>query len=244
MKTIITSIGFLFFTLHLSATEIILAYGQNSGNNFNGWYVSPYQTDAVEFDEHSIQFFAENGGEMNIEIYKKVTDLEAFENMQVLFNFEERQNCVLHSVQYAVSSNGRDWINLKNSHNNTNCIINEDIENIHFIKAVANVQFFKNGTLVCDYAKLEGDKKALEIIPIEADEVIEFNLFNYNKMLNVETQSEQQYEVLITAMSGKIMFRESFVGSNRINLDDFNTGFYIVNIIQGNEFKLSKKIVC
>lgn len=244
MKTLITLIGIILFSLTTHATEIILACGQNSGTNFNGWYVSPYQTDAIEFDEQSVRFFSENGGEMNIALYRKVGDLSDYENVHLLFNFEGIQNCSLNRVHYAVSSNGRDWVNLANSTNNTNCMIDATHENIQFIKAIASVQFFKNGILVCDYAKLEGDRKEMPITEYEEEKEIQiFHLFSHHKTLNIETKSTRQFDVLITAMSGQIMFRETFTGSQRIDLPEHFTGFYVVTVIQDYDFKLSKKIV-
>ncbi len=238
-------IPLLFLGITIHAQEIVLECGQNSGTNFNGWYVFPYTTiDAIEFDEQSVSFFVEDGGDYTVTLQKEVEQLESVSNFSLLFSFEVMHHCILNYVTYFVSKDGRDWLPIQDSGNNRVSAIEND--DYRFIKAEASIRFFDNGKMNCNYVKIEDtDIPSPEISmkeKLEESEETDFYIFHFEHKLNIETQSDQPYEVMITALSGQIVFRETYLGSERIDLPMNYTGLFIVTIIHNNTFSASKKI--
>ena len=78
---------------------------------------------------------------------------------------------------------------------------------------------------------------------IEEDLTEVFYIFNHAHTLNIETDLDEPYELLITSINGQIIYREKYEGPQRIELPADFQGIYILTIIQKNEFKASKKLV-
>lgn len=227
---------------------VLFECGQNSGQNFNGWYISPYALfDAIEFDEHSTSFFSEFGGTFTVSLSKKIDELVEYQTLSLLFNFEELHNARIESVVYYTSIDGKKWDAVQRSKNNTAIRVENDSLKINYVRAEVQATLYQNGQIACDYVKIEGDRKVtsdLATLPIEAENLEEsFYIFNYQHTINVETGLESPYEVLITSISGQIVYREQLTGSQRLELPGDLNGIFIVTIIHENDFQASKKIV-
>ena len=231
-----------------NSQSVLLECGQNSGQNFDGWHMSPYTVfDDIEFDAYSVSFFSEYGGDFPVTLTKKVEEIANYESLSILFTFESIDNCIIENVTYYTSVDGRIWEPLNNSSNNhVSMIENRDLD-INYIRATANVQFYENGKVACNYVKIEGDSQnetslALEKLP--EDPIAEqFFIFNHLHNINIETALEGTYEVLITSITGQIVYREQLEGSQRIELPSDMTGIFVVSIIQDNAFQASKKVM-
>ena len=235
-------------TFTSKSQNILLECGQNSGQNFNGWYVAPQTAlDAIEFDDHATYFFSEFGGQFNLSMTKKIEGLTAVDIFTLLFNFEVIDHAIIEHVVYYTSNDGRKWTPISESRNNVAVEIENDDHSIEFVRAVATVSLEDNGKVACNYVKIEEitNETYTDLYEAETpeDEIASFYIFNYAHTLNIETTEESPYEVLITSISGQIVFRDEFLGSNRIELPFDLTGIYIVNIIHNNAFQATKKIV-
>jgi hypothetical protein len=229
------------------SSEIILACGQNSGNNFNGWELPTYaQFDQVNFTENSIHFYSFYGGNFPVTLERKIEISSDYESITALFNFNAVSNCEIKDVTIYLSENGETWEPLQSSRNNAASYVRLTKKYTH-VRAIANVAFGKDAILTCDYFKLEGTKKLFisatpEPLPLLVEEEKLFTLFHFQNRVNVETQSAEVYEVQITSISGKILHREKYINSVRIDIPDYPSGIYVVTIIQGPKIILSQKI--
>ena len=227
--------------------SVLFECGQNSGQNFDGWHMIPYtEFDDIEFDAHSVTFFVEHGGNLPVTLTKKVEEIMSYESLSILFNFEPIHNCIIENVIYYTSIDGKSWEPLNTSANNRATEVQNSDFDIVYVRATANVQFFDNGKIACDYVKIEGDYKnepSLAIEEITEEEIGErFFIFSHQHNINIETALEGSYEVLITSLTGKIVYREQLEGSQRIELPSDMTGLFIVSVIQDNAFQASKKV--
>lgn len=230
------------------AQDVLLECGQNSGRNFNGWLVDPHAIfDEILFDEDRTTFYSKEGGNFSVSLTKKVENLNDYRELSMLFNFEAIKNCALEHVVYSISEDGKNWRHLNLSRNNVALTVANDSLDIQFIRATATAEFGDNGSLVCDYAKVEGfDPVNLSLIEEKKEEIVEddaFYIFNFGRTLNIETKIDEPYEVLITAINGQVVYRERVVGSNRIELPEDLMGIFIVTVIHQNAFQASKKVV-
>lgn len=247
MKNLILSLLALIISGQLAAQELLFECGQNSGNNFNGWYFPNYHAfDELEFGEYDVAFFSEFGGDFDMTLTREIEGLSDFELLHLLFNFEVINNAELIHVTYYTSTDGKNWKSIPSSKNNVVSIIdNQDLQ-VKFIRATATGRFHQNGKIACNYIKVEGEQPVenLDYLAI-ADPLPEpaFLIFNYLHTLNIETSLETNYDVLITSVNGKIVYRSTYNGSNRIELPAELSGFFIVTIIDENMFKASKRIV-
>lgn len=185
---------------------------------------------------------------MAVDISKKIVDFGEFDLLDILFNFEASNNCELGQVSYYISKDGKSWELLNSSSNNKSVRIENKKRKYKHIRAVANTRFFSNGILTCDYVKIAGTNEEKEDVnketaglTLENDEPL-FHIFSFNHQLNIETQDETPFEVMITSISGQIVYRDQFTGSTRIELPADLSGVFIVSIIQKNAFQASKKI--
>lgn len=232
----------------VSGQTTLLECGQNSGQNFNGWYISPHHAfDAVEFDAYSTSFFSEEGGNYAVTVTRKIDAMQSYKRLNLLFNFEAEHNCTVENVVYYISADGKNWTPISASRNNKAVTVTNDSLDITYIRATANTAFYKNGKLSLNYAKVIGDldMQPEPLVMKQNDEIVldNFFIFNHLQTLNVETSTEKPYEVMITSISGQIVYREQFEGSNRVELPADLSGVFVVTIIQDNDFKASKKIV-
>ncbi|MDA7803190.1 hypothetical protein N8987_01265 [Crocinitomix sp.] len=227
--------------------QIIYECGQNSGQNFDGWFFPSHQSfDAIEFSDYEAACFSEFGGEYAVTLTRKIDAMQSYKVLNLLFNFNVIDNAELLNVTYYTSLDGKRWNPINESRNNRAISVNNDSLNIKYVRATANARFERNGKISCNYAKIEGDKKtpSLDLLDVQESPIEEqFFIFNYKHTLNIETELELEYEVLITSISGQIVYREKLVGSNRIELPADLTGIFIVSIIEGNAFKASKRVL-
>lgn len=241
---------FLFFLSGISYGQtLLLECGQNSGRNFNGWFVDNHHPfDAIEFDAHSVAFEHWLGGNFPVSLTKKVEAIKDFDSIRLLFNFEEVRDCKVEDVTYYVSEDGKKWKPIQSSRNNVALAIPNPKHTIQYVRAVANTRFDEDGRVALNYVKIEGEQNPIqnsELTELIREEPIEnFFIFNFENNINIETNTSAEYDVLITSTTGKIVFRDSYIGSNRIELPHTITnGFYIVAVIQDNAFKASKKVM-
>ncbi|WP_066757341.1 hypothetical protein [Crocinitomix algicola] len=233
--------------LNAQTQDLLLECGQNSGQNFNGWYFLNHQVfDDIEFDNIQTACYSINGGDYGMTITKEVPAMKNYKRFNLLFNFDVINHAEINDVTYYTSIDGKNWNPISSSGNNkVVSIINDDLS-IRFIRATANARFEKDGKIACNYVKVEGERTAknLTILPTEQlAETPEYLIFNYAHQLNIETTKDELYEVMITAIKGQIIYREQYSGSNRIELPADLSGFYIVTIIADQQFKASKRIV-
>jgi hypothetical protein len=227
--------------------SVIFECGQNSGQNFDGWHISPYTVfDALEFDANSVTIFVEYGGNLPVTLTRKVEEIMNYESLSILFNFEAIHNCIIENVVYYTSTDGKIWTPINTSKNNSASTIENTDFNISYVRATANVQFFDNGKIACNYVKIEGTSEgetSLALKEVSDDPFGEqFFIFSHNHNINIETALEGPYELLITSITGQIVYREQLEGSQRIELPGDMTGIFIVSVIQNNAFQASKKV--
>ncbi len=247
MKRILFLISITLTLQNAKCQSIILECGQNTGNNFNGWYISPYSVfDEIEFDAHSTSFFSEYGGNYAVCLTRKIEEMKSYKMLNLLFTFESINNAIIENVTYYTSVDGKTWSPVNRSRNNNSIYVSNDSLDITHVKAVANATFYNNGKIACNYAKIEGDFKDEANLTLqkieEADLEQEFFIFSFEHTLNIETAIERPYEILITSITGQIVYREELEGSSRIDLPSDMSGIFIVSIIQDNAFQASKRI--
>lgn len=234
-------------SLSIFSQTTLLECGQNSGQNFDGWYVSPHTAlDAIEFDDHGTYFFSEFGGNYDLSMTKKMDDLANVKTFSLLFNFDVLHHAIIEHVVYYTSIDGSRWTPIQSSKNNTVVEVDNSGFNIKYIRAIATVSFENNGKVSCNYAKVtelgETLNTALYLEEEPLEKIPAFYIFSHAHTLNIETTIDEPYEVLITALSGQTVYRETFDGSNRIDLPFDLNGVYIVNIIYQSDFAATKKI--
>lgn len=241
----ITIIAACLLTLQAVKSQTVLfECGQNSGRNFNGWYISPYATfDAIEFNDQSALFFSEFGGTYSVSLTKEIHILTEYQELNLLFNFEVVHHAQIDHVVYYTSTNGKTWIPLQNSRNNVAVSVPNDSLNIRFVRAEVQATFFDNGKIECNYIKIEGNSRKATAPLIEEDLTEAFYIFNHAHILNIETGLDEPYELLITSINGQIVYREKYEGPQRLELPADFHGIYILTIIHKNEFRASKKLV-
>lgn len=228
---------------------ILLECGQNSGKNFDGWFVENHHPfDAIEFDAYSVAFEHWLGGNFAVTLTRKIEAIKEYDLIQLLFNFEVIRDCKIENVTYYVSEDGKNWDAINASRNNVAITIENIDHTIAYVKVVVNTQFEEDGRIALNYAKIEGDMREIQPIKLSQIEVKEptddFFIFNYENMLNIETNSEKNYDLILTSTSGNIVYRNTYNGSNRVELpSNINRGMYVVTIIQNNAFSASKKVL-
>lgn len=224
--------------------EILFECGANSGNNFNGWSIRPFGLfDAVDIHDHQIEFYSDHGGEFSICLIRKIDEMIGFSTIYVDMNFEALENCQVNYVTVYLSTNGKSWDAISKRADLGTVQITNGRMNYLYVKVVANVTFFSEGRLIFKHAKIQGSYNVrMSELEDELEPIVEkFFVFSFNKVINIETQNEEEYEVIITNISGQIVYMEKYLGSFRI---DFNypDGIYIVSIVQDGEVISTKKI--
>jgi len=210
--------------------------------------------ESVEFDEHNVSFFSEYGGNYGVTLARKIESLKAYPEISVLFNFEAINNCEIERVVYFTSKDGRKWDRvidysggILTDQNNRAIHLSNDSLNLSYVRAVAHTNFSNNGKLSCNYVKIEGEGKkepSIEPLSIIEDHIEnEFFIFSFEHTLNIETGIELPYEVLITSITGQIVYCDQFEGSTSIILPQDLKGIYVVSIIHNNAFQATKKVV-
>ena len=232
------------FGVHSFGGEIILECGKGSDNNFNGWYIHPYNAfEALDFYENHVEFISEAGGEYSISLSRKIPQMSEYANLLIEFNFETIENCRLNTVTVYLSKDGIHWDAVQEEATQKGVTIENPDLDYQYVKAIADITFYTNGKISWDYAKIEGEYTlSMEETEIPArEEGNAYHIFSYNKVINIECDTEKEYTVLITNLAGQIQYHESGFGPEKISTN-YPNGIYIVHIIQNHEMITTKKV--
>lgn len=244
MKQIILILSISLFPLLSFSNDLLFECGKNSEGNFNGWKVHPMNVfDNISFSENEIEFYSQNGGDYTISFTRKIEDMVGYSTLFIDVNFEERNNCQINFANVYLSTDGQNWDAISNRADLYQVQKTNREMNYIFIKTVADVSFYHDGILSFNHVKVEGEYKTPEqeqvLKPIN-DEPI-FHIFSYQKVINIETKSEGDYEVYITDIKGQIIHHVEKNGSSRIEAD-YPNGIYIISILQNNKILNSEKV--
>ena len=240
-------IGFAVLLLVCStafSANFVYECGKSSAQGFNGWSVQPYTAfTRVDFTEETVSFYMENGGDYTILLTRKIEDMQSYKTMQYDIRFDVIENCVLNAVDVFASADGKNWKRMEQGPDELSGII-ENPGNYQYVRIAADVSFYKDGYLECSYFKLAGEDpvKAVDSEEELIEEMTEFFVFCFNKSINVETQNEEVYEVIFTNVAGQIMYRETALGSTRIE-SGLPEGVYIISIVQNGQVIHTKKVL-
>jgi len=242
---------FLLFALSITVStsftkDILLECGTSTRTGFNGWTIQPYAVfDTIIFTDETIDFYAgNNGGDFTISLTRKIEAMKEYAELDLAVEINSIHGCVIHSIDAFFSEDGKSWTFVKLDQSNFQASINNEKMDYQFLKIAVNVSFEPSGYLQCGYVKIEGENN-WEMALIEPEPQIisnPFFVFCFNKTINVETKSEQPYDVIFTSISGQIVYTETAIGSNRIETD-LPDGIYIISIFQNGEFLQSKKVI-
>ena len=87
------------FGIHSFANDVLLESGQGKGEGFNGWFINPYELfSGTYFHDDYVEFLSDQGGEISIELIRKIPSMSDFEEILVEFRFHEVANSRLNSV--------------------------------------------------------------------------------------------------------------------------------------------------
>lgn len=232
------------FGVHAYGGEVIMECGRGSDNNFNGWYIHPHSVfEGLNFYDSHVEFVSNSGGDYSISLSRKIPEMSDYSNLQIEFHFETIENCRLNNITVYMSRNGEDWEAVQQEATNSGVEIENPDLDYEYVKAVANVTFYANGKISWDYAKIEGDYTlSMEEQPLRAREPEDdFYIYSYNKVINIECRTEEDYTVLVTNLAGQIQYHESGFGSERIEAD-YPPGIYIVHIIKDFQMVTTRKV--
>ena len=227
------------------AGEVVYECGSRTTAAFNGWRVDPYAAfSAIEFKEETVAFHVANGGEYTLRLTRQIEAMKAFSTLQFDIRFGEISNCILNFVDVLVSKDGRIWKAVDVDQSDLTGFIH-DAADYSFFQIAANVSFFKDGFIECSYFKLEGEdpvELVSEPAPVIEEVPEAFFVFCFNKSINVETKNELPYEVIFTNLAGQVVYRESAVGSTRVE-SGLPEGVYLISILQQGAVMQKKKVV-
>lgn len=228
------------------AKDILLECGTTTRNGFNGWTISPYDVfDHVIFTDETVDFYAgNNGGDFTISLTRKIENMKDYSQLDLAVEINAVHACLINSVDAFVSEDGKTWTTIQLDQTRFSATIQNENLNFQFLKIAVNVSFEPSGYLQCSYVKLEGENNwDMELIEPEPQTISNpFFVFCFNKTINVETKSEQPYDVIFSNISGQIVYTETAIGSTRIEAD-LPEGVYVISIFQNGEFLQSKKVV-
>ncbi len=194
--------------------EIILESGRNTTGNFNGWFVEPFTLfSSMEFMDDHVDFTSENGGEISIELMKKIPAMADYDELLVEFQIDEVIASRVNSVTVFASRDGLRWDSVPtNAAFKAVRFANPDYS-YKFLKAVANVTFFSNGKVRWSYTKVEGFKLPhpisstdghTDFIATDAKEL--FQIYSHSSTINIVSGDELPFTTVITDMTGAIVF--------------------------------------
>lgn len=223
--------------------DLLMECGGTSRNPFNGWSIHPFNVfDNVVFSDESIGFFIENGGDYTVSLTRKIEAMRNYALLDLTLKVDAVENCKVNHVDLYVSADGHNWSLVPVDPNNNHTTIANPGGQFKYLRFAINISARGQGYLECSYFKMEGDNEPVieEIEP--AVEEISFFVFCFNKSINVETKSEDQYEIVLCNLAGQIVHSETTIGSTRIETD-LPEGVYVVSVIQDGEIKQTKKVV-
>lgn len=242
---------FLILSITLSpilsnSKELLYECGLNTENNFNGWTVHPMAVfDNIGFYENEIEFYAENGGDYSIAFSRKIEDMIGYSTIFVDLNFEELNNSTVNYANVYLSTNGKKWDAISKRADLGEVQITNSLMNYMFVKIVVNITFFSEGIVSLNKVKIAGEyesavEETRDVQPIDEDPL--FHIFSYQKVINIETKTAEDYKIYITDMRGQVIYQTDKNGSSRVEAD-YPNGIYIISIIQNNKIIQSKKVV-
>jgi hypothetical protein len=234
--------------------ETLYQCGEGTEQNFDGWSINGLAHGALTYFENShIEFFNHQAGECAIEISKKIDEMIGFSDLSFAFDFSELENCKLNYATAYLSVDGKDWDAINKPANHGEIHSFNDQMNYLFVKVVANVSFFKEGRFRMNRAKIMGAYSALKTRPnvsvadIHKERNInqladKFFVFSFEKNIHIETQNEEDFEMVLTNLAGQVIVQEKSNGSVRIETT-VPDGIYFISIIQNSKLKMTKKVV-
>jgi len=241
----------LLFALSITVStsfskDILLECGTTTRTSFNGWTIYPYNVfDNVIFTDETIDFHAgNNGGDFTISLTRKIEAMKEYAELNLAVEINSIHGCIIHSIDAFVSEDGKNWALVELDQSNFQASFQNENLNYQFLKIAVNVSFEPSGYLQIGYVKVEGSTNwEMELIEPEPQIISNpFFVFCFNKTINVETKSEQPYDVIFSSISGQIVYTETAIGSTRIETD-LPEGIYVISIFQNGEFLQSKKVI-
>lgn len=223
--------------------QIILECGKSSGKDFNGWSIAPYEAfSEVSFEGESIQLKVDQGGDYTLILSRHISEMKDFESSQFEIEFTELRNCALNQVDFFASRDGKSWEYVAVNAGDLSGTINS--KEYEYFKVAAQISFSRSGSLICSYFRLEGSNPVAVAVVEPAESAIQntFFAFCFNGIVNVETQSEEPFQLYLTNLAGQICYQASGVGSTRFE-PNVSEGMFILTVVQGSEVKLTKKLV-
>lgn len=234
----------ILFPFLVNSKEPLYTCGINTGIAFNGWRVEPFSSFTnISFEEETISFYMENGGDYTIELTRKIPAMLSANKIDFSLGFDNFENAKLDFVDLFISADGKEWkcIPINQSELKATIVNNKQNE---YLKIAAHVSFKKHGYMECTFIRIE-DSEALDILPTSKNPELttpEFFIFFFNKTINIETKSEVNYTLVITSLTGQIVYNIELNGSDRIEPNLAN-GTYVVSVLQNNTVVKSKKII-
>jgi len=245
MKRILVFFALSIINSESYSKDILLECGTATRNGFNGWNINPFDVfENVVFTDETIDFYSDNGGDYTISLIRKIESMKDYPLMDLTVQVNAVNNCTINYIDVFVSEDGKSWTAVKFDRSNFKAEIQNSDLTYQFLKIAVNASFENDGYLQCAYVKLEGENEWEMEAVIEESQVIEnpFFIFCFNKMINIETKSEETYDVIFSNIAGQIVYTESTTGSTRIETD-LPEGVYVISIIQNGEILQSKKVV-
>lgn len=245
MKQTVLLWAMSLFGIHAFSGEILIESGTDKDDNFNGWYVTPFALFSnMEFHDDYVEFFSENGGEISIELMRKIPAMSDFAELIVEFRFDELINSRLNTISIYASRDGLHWEAIpEDATYKAVQFANPDYA-FTYLKAVANVTFFSNGKMRWNYTRVEGKEDAPETAAVTslAKEEELFTVFTFDKAITIRTAEEKPYTIMVTNMSGQIVHYEKVNGPRKIDTN-FKDGVYIIHILQDDQMVKTQKVV-
>lgn len=251
MKRAIFILAMCILPALANSKEVLFECGQTSETPFNGWKIKPFTVfDWVDFTDNRVTLYTESGGDYSVEFERKIDEMVGFSTVFLQLGLDISAQSVINYTNVFLSMDGKSWDPIPENVRNQEVQITNGRMNYLYVKIVANVTFYAAGNLVFENFKVSGeyensvesDTEPLEIEPAIDQKDESFYIFSHHKNVNIETQSEGEYNVYITNLSGQIVFQSKANGSKRIETD-LSDGIYIVSIVQGNRIVESKKVV-
>lgn len=235
------------FGIHSFGGEVITESGKEGADNFNGWYIHPFTLfSSMEFQENYVEFVSEEGGEISIELMRKLPAMSDFSELLVEFQFAEVLNSRLNTITIFASEDGLHWESIPQDATYRAVQFANPEHSYQYLKAIADVTFFSNGRVRWNYTKVEGVEED-ESTPSVAHAPVskasdEFTIFGHDKSINVITPTDKPYRLMVTNMSGQIVHYDKLEGEHKIDTN-FPDGVYIVHILRDDVIIAKRKIV-
>ncbi|MEZ4923507.1 MAG: hypothetical protein R2780_10075 [Crocinitomicaceae bacterium] len=227
--------------------------GVGTESGFNGWKVNGTSHETITyFEKDHIELFNHNPGNFSISFEKKIDEMIGFTDLQLSADIATEENCIINNATAYLSVDGKHWIALNKDVRDGAATFTKQM-NYLYLKLVADVTFFKEGRFRFNKAVVYGDFDSEKLLPKLEDKAIsncpnmnqmkaEFFVFSFEKKVNIETQSEDEYEFVLSNLQGQIIMRSTANGSKRF-MTDVPDGVYYVSILQKGTLVRTVKIV-